>query len=230
MFTVAPLIEVPPMAMNVTTLEDIILTCTASGYPAPSISWTHNGTTVDESISQISITEQNGERMVMSTLIVTGALTNDSGEYECFATSPIVSFQIVNSGPVTVLAQGKHQFSFYSRAQPHYISLPTDTPEQPQNVTGMALNSTAIMLNWFEPHDNNAPILGYRVMYTRPEFLDGSDVELGVTSEMAVVTGLSPGVTYNFTVIAFNEIGDSRESAVAMVATEEEGALIYDRG
>ena len=94
----------------------------------------------------------------------------------------------------------------------------------------MALNSTAILLNWVEPHDNNAPILGYRVMYTRPEFLNGSDVELGVTSEMAVLTDLHPGVTYNFTVIAFNEIGDSLESEVAMVATEEEGTLIYERG
>ena len=45
-----------------------------------------------------------------------------------------------------------------------------------------------------------------------------------------MVTGLSPGVTYNFTVIAFNEIGDSRESAVAMVATEGEGTVIYERG
>ena len=89
----------------------------------------------------------------------------------------------------------------------------------------MALNSTAIQLNWFEPHDNNAPILGYRVMYTRPEFLSGSDVELSVLSEMAVVTGLHPGVTYNFTVIAFNEIGDSQESEVAAVTTEEEGMI-----
>ena len=94
----------------------------------------------------------------------------------------------------------------------------------------MALNSTAILLNWSEPHDNNAPILGYRVMYTRPEFLDGSDVELGVISEMAVVTDLHPGVTYNFTVIAFNEIGNSRESAVAMVATKEEGTVLKKRG
>ena len=64
-------------------------------------------------------------------------------------------------------------------------------------------------------------------MYTRPEFLDGSDVELSVLSEMAVINGLHPGVTYNFTVITFNDIGDSRESAVAMVATEEEGTVIY---
>ena len=63
-------------------------------------------------------------------------------------------------------------------------------------------------------------------MYTRPEFLDGSDVELTVPSEVAVVTGLHPGVTYNFTVIAFNEIGDSSESAVTMVTTEEEGTII----
>ena len=66
-------------------------------------------------------------------------------------------------------------------------------------------------------------------MYTRPEFLDGSDVELNVVIEMAVITGLRPGVSYNFTVIAFNEIGDSRESAVTMVATEDEGTVIYER-
>ena len=67
-------------------------------------------------------------------------------------------------------------------------------------------------------------------MYTRPEFLSGSDVALSVLSEMAVVTGLHPGVTYNFTVIAFNELGDSQESAVAMVATEEEGTIIFKKG
>ena len=104
--TVAPLIDVPPMDMNVTTTENITLTCIASGYPAPSISWSHNGTTVNESIS-ISITEQDGDRMTMSTLIVTGAVVNDSGQYECSAISPVGNFQIVESGPVTILVQGK---------------------------------------------------------------------------------------------------------------------------
>ena len=114
--TVAPLIDVPPMDMNVTTTEDIILTCTASGYPAPSISWTHNGTTVSENIS-INITEQDEDRMTLSTLTVTGADFNDSGQYECFATSPIGSFQTVESGPVTVLVQGKHLFLLLEQDQ-----------------------------------------------------------------------------------------------------------------
>ena len=105
--TVAPLIDVPPMDMNVTTTENITLTCIASGCPAPSISWTHNGTAVNE-IIYISITEQDGDRTTVSTLIVTGAVVNDSGQYECSATSPIGNFQIVESGPVTVLVQGKH--------------------------------------------------------------------------------------------------------------------------
>ena len=115
LLTVAPLIDEPPMDMNVTTTEDIILTCTASGYPAPAISWTHNGTTVNESIS-INITEQDGDRMTMSTLTVTGADFNDSGQYECFATIPIGSFQTVESGPVLVLVQGKHLFLRWNKS------------------------------------------------------------------------------------------------------------------
>ena len=113
--TVAPHIDVPPMDMNVTTTEDIILTCTASGYPVPSISWNHNGTTVSESIS-INITEQDEDRMTLSTLTVTGADFNDSGQYECFATSPIGSFQTVENGPVTVLVQGKHLFLCWNKS------------------------------------------------------------------------------------------------------------------
>ena len=113
--TVAPLIDVPPMDTNVTTTENIILTCTASGFPVPSISWTHNGTAVNESIS-INITEQDEDRMTLSMLTVTGAVINDSGQYECSATSPIGNFSIVESGPVLVLVQGKHLFLRWNKS------------------------------------------------------------------------------------------------------------------
>ena len=43
---------------------------------------------------------------------------------------------------------------------------------------------------------------------------------------MAVITGLHPGVTYNFTIVAFNDIGDSTPSNIAAVTTQEEGMLI----
>ena len=46
------------------------------------------------------------------------------------------------------------------------------------------------------------------------------------TVEMADITGLHPGVTYNFTVVAFNEIGDSTPSDMVSVTTLEEGVLV----
>ena len=99
-------------------------------------------------------------------------------------------------------------------------------PNQPQSLSGLAINSTTIVLTWVEPHDNNAPIQGYRIMYTQPDFLGSIDEVVNVTVEMAIITGLHPGVTYMFTVVAFNEIGDSNPERIA-VATPEEGIYIW---
>jgi len=81
---------------------------------------------------------------------------------------------------------------------------------------------------WVEPHDNNAPIMGYRVMYRNPEFVDPNR-ELQVintTIEMAIITGLHPGVTYNFTIVAFNDIGASTPSITAPITTLDEGTSL----
>ena len=66
-------------------------------------------------------------------------------------------------------------------------------------------------------------------MYQQPAFLDTSDGEQVVNStvEMADITGLHPGITYNFTVVAFNEIGDSAPSDIVSVTTIEEGMLVF---
>ena len=66
-------------------------------------------------------------------------------------------------------------------------------------------------------------------MYQQPAFLDTSDGVQVVNStvEMAEITGLHPGVTYNFTVVAFNEIGDSAPSDIVSVSTVEEGMLVF---
>ena len=78
-----------------------------------------------------------------------------------------------------------------------------------------------------EPHDNNAPILGYFVSYNQPGFAGrGLVIVLNVTETMANVTDLYPGVTYNFTVMAFNEVGNSSQSDVAPFRTVEEGNTV----
>ena len=100
---------------------------------------------------------------------------------------------------------------------------PTARPEQPQNVRSVNTTSHSITLVWEEPHNNNTPIAGYRVTYKRPAFngiSDGVQV-VNSTVEMADITGLHPSVTYNFTVVAFNEIGDSAPSDIVSVSTQQ---------
>ena len=90
----------------------------------------------------------------------------------------------------------------------------------------MAVNvaSHEINLTWVEPHDNNAPIIEYWVMYTEPEFVAGERGRVVNTStEMATISGLFPGVNYTFTITALNEIGASLPSDPLTVRTLNEG-------
>ena len=79
---------------------------------------------------------------------------------------------------------------------------------------------------WAIPHHNNAPILGYFVSYTNPSFIDeGSTVTLLVDDNIDYlkIEDLHPGEIYNFSVIAFNEEGNSSESVPYRVRMLEEG-------
>ena len=95
--------------MNATLSENFTLVCSASGYPVPTIIWTHNGTIVseDEIDRATIITNMITSRSVMSTLTVSMAAINDSGDYACIVTSSISDFQNLTAGPVIVLVQGE---------------------------------------------------------------------------------------------------------------------------
>ena len=73
----------------------------------PSISWTHNGTAVNQNDRlQIITVEESSSRTSESVLIVSTSTASDSGKYTCIA-SQTVYFQTVSSRPVTVLIQGR---------------------------------------------------------------------------------------------------------------------------
>ena len=92
----------------------------------------------------------------------------------------------------------------------------------------MATNITSrtLILSWIEPHDNNAPITGYRVMYSEPTFLSGNMIVLNATEERVDISELHPGEPYEFTVVGFNDIGDSVPSEVFSQTTDEEGTFL----
>ena len=93
-------------------------------------------------------------------------------------------------------------------------------------MTAVGISSREINLTWVEPHDNNAPITGYQVMYMLPEFVvEERDLEvvMNTSVEMATISELFPGVNYTFTVAALNEIDQSTPSDPVTVRTLDEG-------
>ena len=63
-------------------------------------------------------------------------------------------------------------------------------------------------------------------MYSEPNYLGGDMIVLNTTEERVDNSGLHPGVIYEFTVVAFNGIGDSVLSEVFNQITNEEGIFL----
>ena len=111
--SVAPLLLTGPSAINATISENFTLSCNASGYPVPTILWTHNGTTLDDTENdRATVTPSTGLRSVLSVLIVSMGAIDDSGEYACIVNNSVNDFQNITGGPVTVLVQGKMGHGF----------------------------------------------------------------------------------------------------------------------
>ena len=96
-----------------------------------------------------------------------------------------------------------------------------DRPEKPTNVEAVIVTSRSLSLEWVEPYHNNAPVLGYRVMYSQQDI--GANVEYVTEQETLQIASLLPGITYQFTVVAYNDIGDSAPSDILEITTLEEG-------
>ena len=98
-----------------------------------------------------------------------------------------------------------------------------DRPEKPTDLEVVIVTSRSLSLVWVEPHHNNAPVLGYRMMYSQQDI--SAVVEYVTEQETLHIAQLLPGLTYQFTVVAYNDIGDSNPSDILEVTTLEEGKV-----
>ena len=90
-----------PTDENVTRTEELVLNCSANGFPRPQIVWLHNETEFEDNDT---ITETLYEFDITSTLTITETSFNDSGNYTCIARTAV--FDDVTSRVALVLIQG----------------------------------------------------------------------------------------------------------------------------
>ena len=79
--------------------SNLLLTCSATGNPTPSISWNKDGTLINVGGDpRINLTEQN------TTLSITNASRGDDGQYRCVASNSLGN---ATSNTATLDVQGK---------------------------------------------------------------------------------------------------------------------------
>ena len=103
------------------------------------------------------------------------------------------------------------------------VTIHLDRPERPVIEDAVNITSNSAVLLWLEPPDNNAPLLGYWIVYYTPN--ESHYIPVGPQTSYNV-TDLKPAMTYHFTLVAFNSIGSSLSSLGIDVTTLEAGKAI----
>ena len=105
------------------------------------------------------------------------------------------------------------------------VSMFAERPDPPKKPTSGKKSSRSIEVLWEPSFNGHSAVTSYTIEYKRHSELWSKMVSLRVLGNRTkrVVSNLSPGVNYNFRIIASNEIGMSEPSEHNILRTNEEG-------
>ena len=172
----------------------------ADGQPVTSFT-VHNSTASNSvTAPDMLVAAAPGTTIVPTSVTITGLTVGVTYQFQVLATNAIGSSALsAPSNPVT----------------PFDLSVPT----APTNVVAVAGDALA-QVAWTAPASNgNSAIASYTVTTLVAGVPSGITTSVAGTSTGAVVSGLTNGTTYTFTVHATNAIGNSAESAPSAPVT-----------
>ena len=107
-FTVAANITYSPSPQVVTSPGMATFTCTASGLPTPSITWTNpDGVVPPSDTSNITKMDTVTNRQIMSILRISSTSPSVSGNYYCNTSNGVSIPEVVTSVPALLIVHGK---------------------------------------------------------------------------------------------------------------------------
>lgn len=150
---------------------------------------------------RFSVKEMNSTEGLLSELVISNTLRDDSGRYYCIATN----------------AFGRDEMTVQLFIQ--------EPPDFPRNVHVIEKGSRFVTLGWVLSQDGNSPITQCIVEHkAETEMWHEQTTQTAVPGNQAAVliASLRPAVTYHFRLFAENELGKSQASDVLDVTTDSE--------
>lgn len=197
-----PIIDIGPQNQTLPSSENALLPCTASGEPAPGISWLKNGVT-------LSLEEPRFTIVASGTLQISNLQTSDSGLYTCKAVS--------ETGETTWTAALVVEPSTNTQIIFQRNQLLTTFPGHPSKPLVSEVQETSLRLSWkANSYTGTSVVTCYLVEYFSHEMGEGWVVMFDCVRDTSVlVRNLQPNTSYMFLVRARNSHGLSSPSPVS---------------
>ncbi|KAF7493498.1 Down syndrome cell adhesion molecule -like protein [Sarcoptes scabiei] len=181
--------------------ESARLECNATGDQPLSIQWTKNNVKLEKLGSNYEIIDTEIHTGIRSELFIQTTQSNDAAVYKCFAENE----------------HGKDERTIRLEV--------VEVPGVAKNVHVKEVWSRTVSLAWSEPYSGNLPIQRYVIQFWRyqsgPHRLNEVLVSGSQTSYF--LKDLTPGQSYELSIIAENEIGKGSSSTpISFVTGEEE--------
>ncbi|XP_028836104.1 immunoglobulin superfamily DCC subclass member 3 isoform X2 [Denticeps clupeoides] len=171
-----------------------VFSCSAQGVPEPHLIWLKNGKILTPG-DNVKLTNNN------STLAVTRITPDDEAIYQCIAES----------------SAGTNQAS--ARLA---VSISSDLPDVPQDLTATPLSTTSLQLSWSQPtHSATDSIIGYVLHIRMLGEPDSRELQEAVskTTFKHDFNNLEAATTYSIYVKAYSPLGASQQSNTIIATT-----------
>ncbi|OTF83949.1 cell adhesion molecule-like protein, partial [Euroglyphus maynei] len=179
----------------------IVLKCNATGDRPITIRWTKDGMKLDRiSHHHYEMTEFPTSQGVISELSIRSVQKSDNSIYKCDA-------------------ENEH-----GRDDRTIKLLVVEEPSPPVNVKINEVWSRSASVSWRHLQNGNTPVIRYLIQYWRRQSAPHRLHEVNVSSSQTsyLIKNLNPGLSYELSIIAENEVGRSEPSETVPFFTGEE--------